>query len=177
MGNVLDALQGALDIAGLAPGVGEPADFVNAVVSVKRRRYDDAALSVTAMIPIAGIAGTGTKISNKARKAAPKPPSKPNAGKSSDAGGKGGDSGGGKKSDDNKPCGCKPCIPPVGTIGHRHDNGHSHYPWSDPHTHYYKMNQIPKNCDCFWSKIGGEDGIAVMPGSVPMKPARGGGKL
>jgi RHS repeat-associated protein len=73
---------------------------------------------------------------------------------------------------------CKPCVPPVGTVGYRIDRGHSHYPWGDPHTQYYRMNQSPPStCRCFWVSVGGADGVTIPEGSVLMEPAIGGGAL
>jgi len=60
----LDALQLALDAAGLLPGYGEAADGLNALISLARGNYLDAGLSAAAMIPVAGwfsTAGKGAK--------------------------------------------------------------------------------------------------------------------
>jgi len=57
----LDRLQGGLDVAGLIPGLGEIADGANALISLGRGDYSGAALSMAAMIPIAGAAATGAK--------------------------------------------------------------------------------------------------------------------
>ena len=55
-------LQGALDVAGLIPGIGEAADGVNALISVARGNPVEAALSLVSMIPVAGDAvGKGGK--------------------------------------------------------------------------------------------------------------------
>jgi len=65
-GEALDDLQTFLDAAGLVPGLGEPADALNALISLSRGNYGDAALSATAMVPFAGWFGTGAKFGKKA---------------------------------------------------------------------------------------------------------------
>ena len=50
----VDQVQNTLDVAGLVPGIGEPADAVNGGISLVRGKYGDAALSLCAMIPVAG---------------------------------------------------------------------------------------------------------------------------
>lgn len=65
----LDAFQTALDIAGLAPGLGEVADCLNGVISLARGDYADAALSFAAMVPFIGGVATGVKQARKANKA------------------------------------------------------------------------------------------------------------
>ncbi|MEO1227147.1 MAG: RHS repeat-associated core domain-containing protein, partial [Pseudomonadota bacterium] len=60
--NPLDALQLGLDGAGTVPGLGEPADGLNALISLARGDYTGAALSAAAMVPFVGIAATGTRI-------------------------------------------------------------------------------------------------------------------
>ena len=62
-------VQGALDVAGLAPVVGLPADVLNAGISVARGNYADAALSVAAAVPVLGTAAGAGKIAGKAAKA------------------------------------------------------------------------------------------------------------
>jgi RHS repeat-associated protein len=75
---------------------------------------------------------------------------------------------------------CNPCIPPVGTVAYRIDSGHSHYPWGDPHTHYYRVNQSGyPSCACFWNPGGGADD--AKPEGIPApgrnaKPCGGGPK-
>ena len=64
-----DAVQGALDVAGLAPVVGIPADLVNAGISYTRGDYIDAGLSVSAAVPVAGTFTGLAKIARKAKKA------------------------------------------------------------------------------------------------------------
>ena len=58
---IIDGLQLALDVAGLVPGFGEVADGINALISLLRGNYVDAALSAAAMIPFAGWAATAGK--------------------------------------------------------------------------------------------------------------------
>jgi RHS repeat-associated protein len=63
-----DVVQGALDAAGLTPGVGLPADLLNAGISYARGNYADAALSMAAAVPIGGtVAGAG-KLASRAGK-------------------------------------------------------------------------------------------------------------
>ena len=63
---VMDWVQGALDVAGLIPGVGEAADGVNALISVARGNPLEAAISLVSMIPVAGDAvGKGGKAALK----------------------------------------------------------------------------------------------------------------
>ncbi|WP_447635658.1 RHS repeat-associated core domain-containing protein [Flavobacterium microcysteis] len=66
---ILDGLQLTLDVVGLIPVVGEIADGVNALIYLGRGDYTNAALSAGAMVPVAGMAGTGFKIYNKANNA------------------------------------------------------------------------------------------------------------
>ena len=62
----MDWLQGALDVAGLIPGIGEAADGVNALISIARGNPLEAALSLVSMIPVAGDAvGKGGKAALK----------------------------------------------------------------------------------------------------------------
>jgi RHS repeat-associated protein len=52
---------------------------------------------------------------------------------------------------------CPPCNPPVGTIRYRVDMvppSVPHHPHTGSHVHLYKMNQNPKNCQCFWQPVG-----------------------
>lgn len=65
----LDDVQLALDVVGLVPVLGEPADVVNAAVSVARGNYTDAALSLAAVVPVIGSAATATKWGGKATNA------------------------------------------------------------------------------------------------------------
>ncbi|WP_157617308.1 putative T7SS-secreted protein [Saccharomonospora marina] len=58
--------HGALDIAGLVPGIGELADGVNAAWYAGQGRYAEAAISGAAAIPFAGWAATGGKAVDRA---------------------------------------------------------------------------------------------------------------
>jgi len=60
-GGLLDGTQLVLDGLGLVPGFGEIADGVNALISLGRGNYGDAALSAAAMIPFLGWGGTAAK--------------------------------------------------------------------------------------------------------------------
>jgi hypothetical protein len=55
-----------MDLAGLAPGVGEPIDGFNAVISMLRGKYGDAALSAGAMVPVLGMEATALKFGKNA---------------------------------------------------------------------------------------------------------------
>jgi hypothetical protein len=57
-----------LDVGGLVPGVGEPADFVNGVLYTLQGEGTNAALSFAGALPIAGWASTGTKWAKNALK-------------------------------------------------------------------------------------------------------------
>jgi len=60
--DLLDGLQGALDVVGFIPVVGEIADGINGVVSLARGDYVGAALSFVSMVPVVGDAiGKGGK--------------------------------------------------------------------------------------------------------------------
>lgn len=65
-GDVLDAVQVGLDVAGMIPAVGNIADVVNAGVSVARGNYGEAALNLAAAIPGAGQAVAAAKLTAKA---------------------------------------------------------------------------------------------------------------
>jgi RHS repeat-associated protein len=88
-----------------------------------------------------------------------------------------------EKPDDKK--GCKPCIPPVGTISYRHDTdpkSRPHRGVPPPHWHLYRMNQSPPPmCKCFWVEIpdgkGGFGPGSPPPGTSPIGPAQGGGAM
>jgi RHS repeat-associated protein len=54
-GNTLDDVQGALTVIGFVPGLGEPADLADAVISIARGNVSDAGWSILAMIPGLGI--------------------------------------------------------------------------------------------------------------------------
>jgi len=57
-----DDAQETLDYLGAVPVAGEPIDFVNAVISTARGNYGSAALSLAAVVPVAGWAATAVKI-------------------------------------------------------------------------------------------------------------------
>lgn len=61
--------HGVLDVAGLVPVIGEPADAANAAWYTAEGDYTNAALSAAAMVPIAGWAATGGKLGIKGVKA------------------------------------------------------------------------------------------------------------
>jgi RHS repeat-associated protein len=61
----LDWLQGALDIGGLIPVIGEPLDLINAGISAARGDYVAAGLSLGAMLPVGGQAATAAKLGLK----------------------------------------------------------------------------------------------------------------
>ena len=65
----LPSLHTALDVAGLVPGLGEIADGVNAAIYLAEGNYGDAALSMAAMVPLAGTAATAIKFAKTADKA------------------------------------------------------------------------------------------------------------
>jgi hypothetical protein len=62
----LDALQMLLDVIGLVPGVGAPADILNAIISGARGDWLGAGLSVFGVVPIAGEGATAAKIAKNA---------------------------------------------------------------------------------------------------------------
>ena len=62
----LDIVQGALDVAGLAPVVGILADLTNAGISTARGNYADAALSMAAAVPVLGTAAGAGKLAKRA---------------------------------------------------------------------------------------------------------------
>ena len=64
----MDIVQGALDVAGLAPVVGILADLTNAGISTARGNYADAALSMSAAVPLAGTVAGLAKIAKSAKK-------------------------------------------------------------------------------------------------------------
>ena len=65
IGDDLDALQYVLDIAGLAPVVGNVADFANGGISLLRGNWAEAGLNFAAMIPGLGQGVTGAKLAAK----------------------------------------------------------------------------------------------------------------
>jgi RHS repeat-associated protein len=60
-GNALDPLQVGLDVVGLVPGFGEPADGLNGGISLLRGDRVGAALSFGSMVPFAGWGATVAK--------------------------------------------------------------------------------------------------------------------
>ena len=81
------------------------------------------------------------------------------------------------------PTGCKQCVPPLGTIGYRVDQvppSRPHLPHPGTHTHLAEMHQSPyPQCRCFWKMdyVPPVAGSTPPPGTVPITPAGGGGKL
>jgi len=77
--------------------------------------------------------------------------------------------------------GCKPCVPPVGTIGYRLDTtGPPHRGVPVPHWHLKVMQQSPPPmCQCQWVDIpdnqGGFGNGSVPTNTVPMTGPAGGG--
>jgi RHS repeat-associated protein len=77
--------------------------------------------------------------------------------------------------------GCKPCKPPVGTIGYRLDTtGPPHRGLPVPHWHLKVVQQSPAPmCQCQWVEIpdnqGGFGGGPVPTNTVPMSGPAGGG--
>ncbi len=60
----------ALDLAGLVPGIGEPADIINGIDLAKQGDYIGSALSFVSMIPVKGdLVGKGGKLAMLAGKA------------------------------------------------------------------------------------------------------------
>ncbi|MFX1683017.1 polymorphic toxin type 15 domain-containing protein [Mitsuaria sp. CC2] len=64
----LDALQMLLDLVGLIPGAGAPADILNGIISAGRGDWIGAGLSVLGAVPIAGEAATAGKIAKNTEK-------------------------------------------------------------------------------------------------------------
>ena len=60
--SVLDGVQAALDVWGMAPGVGAIPDLMNAAISVMRGDWVGAGLSIVAAVPVVGDAVGGVKI-------------------------------------------------------------------------------------------------------------------
>jgi len=65
---LLNGVQTVLDVVGLAPGLGEIADGVNALIYLGRGDYTSAGLSAAAMLPFFGWGATAAKAVNKAGK-------------------------------------------------------------------------------------------------------------
>ena len=70
--SVLDGVQMALDVAGMAPGVGAVPDLLNAAISVVRGDWVGAGLSIVAAVPGVGDVIGGAKIAYKGAKIASK---------------------------------------------------------------------------------------------------------
>jgi len=78
---------------------------------------------------------------------------------------------------------CKPCIPPVGTIGYRLDKvppSDTHWPFTGDHVHLYEVQQSPyPACVCFWPKHRNRSIRVIAPpppaGAVPHGVVQGGG--
>lgn len=66
--SVLDGVQMALDVAGMAPGVGAIPDLLNAAISVLRGDWFGAGLSIVAAVPLVGDAVGGAKIAYRGAK-------------------------------------------------------------------------------------------------------------
>lgn len=64
----LDALQMLLDLVGLIPGAGAPADILNGIISAGRGDWIGAGLSVLGAVPVAGEAATAGKIAKNTEK-------------------------------------------------------------------------------------------------------------
>lgn len=63
--SMLDMIQTGLDVVGLIPGIGEVFDGMNAAIYAARGDYINAGLSAAAMVPLAGMAATGGKLTKK----------------------------------------------------------------------------------------------------------------
>lgn len=63
--SVLDGVQMALDVAGMAPGVGAIPDLMNAAISVLRGDWVGAGLSIVAAVPLVGDVAGGAKLAYK----------------------------------------------------------------------------------------------------------------
>jgi hypothetical protein len=64
----LDALQMLLDVVGLIPGAGAPADVLNGIISAARGDFIGAALSIFGVVPVAGEGATLAKIAKNSEK-------------------------------------------------------------------------------------------------------------
>jgi hypothetical protein len=65
----VEAIHLGLDVAGMVPVVGAPADVANAGLYAAQRRYVEAALSAAGAIPIAGDAATAARRGTQAARA------------------------------------------------------------------------------------------------------------
>jgi len=63
--NLINMVQGGLDILGLVPGIGDVADFTNGVIYAAQGQGTDAALSFAAMLPVGGQAATAARIGRR----------------------------------------------------------------------------------------------------------------
>ena len=74
--------------------------------------------------------------------------------------------------------GCKPCVPPVGTISYQPNSptGGSHYPFGTNHWHLWEMHQSPPSagCQCFWVELGVGTGNPPHVAQPYPGPAQGG---
>lgn len=68
--SVLDGVQMALDVAGMAPGVGAIPDLMNAAISALRGDWVGAGLSIIAAVPLIGDVVGGAKIAYRGAKTA-----------------------------------------------------------------------------------------------------------
>jgi RHS repeat-associated protein len=66
--NILNWVQGGLDVAGMIPGLGIIPDILHAGISTGRGNWADAGLSAVAAIPILGQVSTGAKWAKKGAK-------------------------------------------------------------------------------------------------------------
>lgn len=64
----LDALQMLLDVVGLIPGAGAPADVINGLISAARGDWLGAGLSLLGVVPIAGEAAVAAKIAKNSER-------------------------------------------------------------------------------------------------------------
>jgi hypothetical protein len=64
----LDALQMLLDVVGLIPALGAPADILNAIISGARGDWLGAGLSLFGVVPVAGEAATAAKIAKNSER-------------------------------------------------------------------------------------------------------------
>jgi RHS repeat-associated protein len=82
-----------------------------------------------------------------------------------------------EKQDDSR--GCRPCIPPVGTLAYRPLDTPSkpQHGIDGPHYNMYEMHQSPyPACICFWHRLKAIP-PPLPPEAIPIVPAAGGGPL
>lgn len=65
--DLLGDIHFALDIAGMAPGIGEFADGINGIIYVVQGDFANAAISGVGMVPFGGQTATGARAANRAR--------------------------------------------------------------------------------------------------------------